>query len=84
MMWYLSLYFQDLGQLLKALYDAVGSSINLPQSGGSKTVKLHLTVSPDKAKITDSTVKENNLLKEDNRTKQDKQNKDKDNKKLTK
>lgn len=38
--------FQDLSSLLKALYDAVGSSIKIP-SNGTKTLKLRLTVGPD-------------------------------------
>lgn len=37
---------EDLSSLLKALYDAVGSSIKIP-SNGTKTLKLRLTVGPD-------------------------------------
>ena len=40
---------QDLAQLLRSLYDAVGSSISLPQTG-AKSLKLKLTVSPDHSK----------------------------------
>ena len=43
-------FFQDLATLLKSLYDAVGSSIKLPEAG-AKTMKLRLTVSPDSAKL---------------------------------
>ena len=42
---YIFCFFQDLGGLLKSLYDAV--AISLPQTG-TKTLKLRLTVSPDK------------------------------------
>lgn len=38
--------FQDLASLLKALYDAVGSSIKLPPNG-AKTLKLRLSVGQD-------------------------------------
>ena len=41
---------QDLAGLLKSLYDAVGSSIKLPDKG-TKTLKLRLTVTPDNTKI---------------------------------
>ena len=45
------LFLQDLASLLKALYDAVGQSISLPQSAStSKKLRLRLTVSPDTAK----------------------------------
>ncbi|KAL3860192.1 hypothetical protein ACJMK2_010350 [Sinanodonta woodiana] len=37
---------EDLSSLLKALYDAVGSSIKIP-SNGTRTLKLRLTVGPD-------------------------------------
>lgn len=43
-------FIQDIGGLLQSLYDAVGSSISLPHSG-TKTLKLRLTVSPDKTKV---------------------------------
>ena len=36
-------FFQDLATLLKSLYDAVGSSIKLPEAG-AKTLKLRLSV----------------------------------------
>ncbi len=35
---------------MKSLYDAVGSSIRLPQTG-MKTLKLRLSVNPDNAKV---------------------------------
>eukprot|EP00918_Siedleckia_nematoides_P012858 GHVU01028135.1.p1 GENE.GHVU01028135.1~~GHVU01028135.1.p1 ORF type:complete len:522 (+),score=32.86 GHVU01028135.1:133-1566(+) len=41
---------EDLAGLLKSLYDAVGSSIKLPEKG-TKTLKLRLTVNPDNTKI---------------------------------
>lgn len=41
---------QDLASLLKALYDAVGSSIKLPSSG-TKSLKLRLTVGPDNSQL---------------------------------
>ena len=42
---------QDLSSLLKALYDAVGSSIKLPPNG-AKTLKLRLSVGQDGAAST--------------------------------
>ena len=47
------LFLQDLAQLLKSLYAAVGSTISLPKSG-TKTLKLKLTVSPDTAKANNN------------------------------
>ncbi|XP_067652873.1 protein naked cuticle homolog 2-like isoform X1 [Haliotis asinina] len=41
---------EDLASLLKALYDAVGSSIKLPPNG-TKTLKLRLTVGQDNTQI---------------------------------
>lgn len=41
---------QDLASLLKALYDAVGSSIRLPPNG-AKTLKLRLTVGQDRTQV---------------------------------
>ncbi|XP_076449911.1 uncharacterized protein LOC143286177 isoform X2 [Babylonia areolata] len=41
---------EDLASLLKALYDAVGSSIRLPPNG-AKTLKLRLTVGQDRTQI---------------------------------
>ncbi|XP_041375345.1 protein naked cuticle homolog 2-like isoform X2 [Gigantopelta aegis] len=41
---------EDLASLLKALYDAVGSSIKLPENG-TKTLKLRLTVGQDNTQI---------------------------------
>ncbi|ESO83044.1 hypothetical protein LOTGIDRAFT_169673 [Lottia gigantea] len=41
---------EDLASLLKALYDAVGSSIKLPHNG-TKTLKLRLTVGQDNAQL---------------------------------
>ncbi|XP_064610738.1 protein naked cuticle homolog 1-like isoform X2 [Liolophura sinensis] len=41
---------EDLASLLKALYDAVGSSIKLPSSG-TKSLKLRLTVGPDNSQL---------------------------------
>nr|ANS60430.1 naked cuticle protein [Platynereis dumerilii] len=45
----------DLAQLLKSLYAAVGSTISLPKSG-TKTLKLKLTVSPDTAKANNNNI----------------------------
>lgn len=45
---------EDLAQLLQSLYDTVGSSINLPQTG-TRTLKLKLSVSPDNAKVETDT-----------------------------
>ncbi|CAH1779930.1 unnamed protein product [Owenia fusiformis] len=44
---------EDLASLLKSLYDAVGSSIKLPQTG-TKTLKLRLTVAPDGTGVNQS------------------------------
>ncbi|ELU11388.1 hypothetical protein CAPTEDRAFT_221730 [Capitella teleta] len=52
---------EDIGQLLQSLYDAVGSSISLPHSG-TKTLKLRLTVSPDKAKLDKKESERNNAV----------------------
>ncbi|KAJ8302889.1 hypothetical protein KUTeg_019285 [Tegillarca granosa] len=41
----------DLASLLKALYDAVGSSIKIP-SNGTKSLKLRLTVGQDGSQVT--------------------------------
>lgn len=41
---------EDLASLLKALYDAVGSSIKIP-SNGTKTLKLRLTVGQDGSQL---------------------------------
>ncbi|XP_025115695.1 protein naked cuticle homolog 1-like isoform X5 [Pomacea canaliculata] len=41
---------EDLASLLKALYDAVGSSIRLPPNG-AKTLKLRLTVGQDRTQV---------------------------------
>jgi len=43
-------YFQDLVGLLKALYDAIGSSIKIPNNG-TKTLKLRLSVGQEPAAI---------------------------------
>ena len=55
---------------MKSLYDAVGSSIKLPEAG-AKTMKLRLSVSPDSAKLQtenktdykDNRQRDNNNLK---------------------
>ncbi|XP_022339408.1 uncharacterized protein LOC111134568 isoform X4 [Crassostrea virginica] len=44
---------EDLSSLLKALYDAVGSSIKIP-SNGTKTLKLRLTVGQDNTQIPEN------------------------------
>lgn len=47
------LSIQDLSSLLKALYDAVGSSIKIP-SNGTKTLKLRLTVGQDNTQLPEN------------------------------
>lgn len=47
------LCFQDLSSLLKALHDAVGSSIKIP-SNGTKTLKLRLTVGQDNTQLPEN------------------------------
>lgn len=44
---------EDLSSLLKALYDAVGSSIKIP-SNGTKTLKLRLTVGQDNTQLSEN------------------------------
>ena len=75
-------FFQDLATLLKSLYDAVGSSIKLPEAG-AKTLKLRLSVSPDSAKLqadTNKTDYKDNRQRDSNNLKHMKNN---DNCKLT-
>ena len=75
-------FFQDLATLLKSLYDAVGSSIKLPEAG-AKTLKLRLSVSPDSAKLqadTNKTDYKDNRHRDSNNLKHMKNN---DNSKLT-
>ena len=75
-------FFQDLATLLKSLYDAVGSSIKLPEAG-AKTLKLRLSVSPDSAKLQAETNKsdyKDNRQRDSNNLKHMKNN---DNSKLT-
>ncbi|KAK3086743.1 hypothetical protein FSP39_022726 [Pinctada imbricata] len=52
---------EDLASLLKALYDAVGSSIKIP-SNGTKTLKLRLSVGQDGSQLT-STIKDSPKVK---------------------
>ena len=48
---------------MKSLYDAVGSSIKLPQNG-TKTLKLRLTVSPDATKVMQQQQQQEENLKQ--------------------
>ncbi len=78
---------QGLATLLKSLYDAVGSSIKLPQEE-SRTIKLRLSVVPDSAKLQTDAVAGTGQLGKDNRDKDAaannlKQLKNHDNNKLT-
>ncbi|XP_013407066.1 protein naked cuticle homolog 1 isoform X2 [Lingula anatina] len=46
---------EDLITLMKSLYDAVGSTVKLPENG-NKSLKLRLTISPEKSKENNANV----------------------------
>jgi len=57
--------FQDLVGLLKALYDAIGSSIKIPNNG-TKTLKLRLSVGQEVNCETSPTTAEGKPVKQNN------------------